>query len=191
MSSPKRSPLHSLILVTGAARSGKSQWAEERAKETGLKVIYIATASVDPKDKEWQERIKSHQTRRPENWIILEVPIELSQNIQAVAQPENCLLIDSLGTWVANLLKESEEIWYNYTERLIKTLQASEAQIIIVAEETGWGVVPAYSSGRLFRDRLGSLIRSLGMIADTVYLVVAGYAICLSDLGQCLKDPNN
>jgi adenosylcobinamide kinase/adenosylcobinamide-phosphate guanylyltransferase len=55
--------------------------------------------------------------------------------------------------------------------------------VILVAEETGWGVVPAYATGRLFRDRLGHLIRRVGAIAHTVYLVTGGYAVNLSEIG--------
>ncbi|NJL69467.1 MAG: bifunctional adenosylcobinamide kinase/adenosylcobinamide-phosphate guanylyltransferase, partial [Microcoleus sp. SM1_3_4] len=36
--------------------------------------------------------------------------------------------------------------------------------------------VPAYPAGRLFRDRLGNLIRQISAIADTVYLATGGYA---------------
>jgi adenosylcobinamide kinase / adenosylcobinamide-phosphate guanylyltransferase len=52
-----------------------------------------------------------------------------------------------------------------------------------VAEETGWGVVPAYPLGRQFRDRLGTLIRLVGAIADQVYLITGGYALNLTLLG--------
>ena len=53
----------------------------------------------------------------------------------------------------------------------------------LVAEETGWGVVPSYPTGRLFRDRLGTLTRQIGAIAHATYLVTAGYALNLTDLG--------
>ncbi|MDJ0543753.1 MAG: bifunctional adenosylcobinamide kinase/adenosylcobinamide-phosphate guanylyltransferase, partial [Microcystis sp. M53601_WE4] len=46
-----------IILVTGAARSGKSEWAEYLAKISQKPVIYIATSSVDEKDQEWCDRI--------------------------------------------------------------------------------------------------------------------------------------
>jgi adenosylcobinamide kinase/adenosylcobinamide-phosphate guanylyltransferase len=57
----------------------------------------------------------------------------------------------------------------------------------MVAEETGWGVVPAYPSGRRFRDRLGDLTRQVGAIADDTYLVVAGFAINLTATGTPVK----
>ena len=45
-----------------------------------------------------------------------------------------------------------------------------------------------YPLGRTFRDRLGHLTRQISAIADTVYLVTAGYALNLSQLGTPLKD---
>ena len=42
-----------IILVTGPARSGKSEWAENLALESGKKVVYIATANENPHDLEW------------------------------------------------------------------------------------------------------------------------------------------
>ncbi|MCC5625437.1 bifunctional adenosylcobinamide kinase/adenosylcobinamide-phosphate guanylyltransferase, partial [Nostoc sp. CHAB 5715] len=54
------------------------------------------------------------------------------------------------------------------------------------AEEVGWGVVPAYPLGRAFRDRLGSLVRQLGVLSDTVYLVTGGHVLNLSILGYPL-----
>ncbi|MDP5017176.1 MAG: bifunctional adenosylcobinamide kinase/adenosylcobinamide-phosphate guanylyltransferase, partial [Dolichospermum sp.] len=63
-----------VILVTGAARSGKSEWAEDLAINSGKTVVYIATATQNPDDQEWQERIQKHQQRRPQDWITLSVP---------------------------------------------------------------------------------------------------------------------
>ena len=74
------------------------------------------------------------------------------------------------------------------TSELLERLRSSLAHVILVAEETGWGVVPAYPSGRLFRDRLGMLSRQIGSISDTVYLVTGGHVLNLSELGRKLPD---
>jgi adenosylcobinamide kinase/adenosylcobinamide-phosphate guanylyltransferase len=60
-----------------------------------------------------------------------------------------------------------------------------------VAEETGWGVVPAYPLGRKFRDRLGALVRQLGRICEPVYLVVGGHVLNLSLLAVPLPVPRS
>ena len=176
-----------LILVTGPSRSGKSEWAEELAAQVGDPVIYIATSQLDPTDLEWQARVQRHRDRRPQNWITQAVPFNLAQAIHT-APIAHCLLVDSLGTWLANCLDQSEEDWEKTTQSLLASLQSTSNTVILVAEETGWGVVPAYPLGRTFRDRLGHLTRQIGAIADTVYLVTAGYALNLSQLGTPLKN---
>ena len=176
-----------VILVTGPARSGKSEWAEILAIQSKKPVVYIATATNNPNDKEWNQRIEQHQKRRPPEWSTLEVPIDLPAFL-ADATPNTCMLVDSLGTWVANLLEEDESTWETIVEDFLDTVNLVAAQMIFVAEETGWGVVPAYPVGRVFRDRLGSLVRKLGTISQDVYLVTGGHVLNLSLLGYPLPD---
>jgi len=178
--------LKQIILVTGAARSGKSEWAEILAGDSGKKVVYVATAQVDETDLEWQERIAKHRRRRDPSWQTLTVPTALPTTIEA-SLTHTCLLVDSLGSWVANLLSLEENSWQEREDQLLASLQTAGADIIVVAEETGWGVVPAYASGRKFRDRLGAIIRRIGAVANPVYLVAGGHVLNLSLLGKPLN----
>ncbi|MDX2229023.1 MAG: bifunctional adenosylcobinamide kinase/adenosylcobinamide-phosphate guanylyltransferase [Leptolyngbyaceae cyanobacterium bins.349] len=175
-----------LILVTGAARSGKSEWAECLAAQSGLAVVYVATAQVDDTDLEWRARIERHQRRRPPAWTTRHVPIALAATVEQ-APATQCLLIDSLGTWLANRLEADELTWETTEQHLLAVLAQASSQVIVVAEETGWGVVPAYPLGRTFRDRLGRLTRAIAAIADPAYLVVAGYALNLKQLGVPIR----
>ncbi|WGV26776.1 bifunctional adenosylcobinamide kinase/adenosylcobinamide-phosphate guanylyltransferase [Halotia branconii] len=179
-----------VILVTGPARSGKSEWAELLAMQSGKMVVYVATALEDPADEEWHQRIHKHQQRRPEDWVTLAVPIELSATL-ADAKPNTCLLVDSLGTWVANLLEQDEVDWENTLSEFLETVQLVAADMLFVAEETGWGIIPAYPLGRKFRDRLGCLVRQLGTICEVVYLVTGGHVLNLSVLGSPLPAPKS
>lgn len=172
-----------ISLVTGPARSGKSEWAEALAANSGQAVTYIATSSVDPADLDWQKRVELHRDRRPPHWLLQEVPIDLPAAIRS-ATADDCLLIDSLGTWLANLLEQDEATWQATVAALVESLRQTPSTVILVSEETGWGVVPAYPIGRLFRDRLGSLTRQVGTVAGAVYLVVAGYAVDVKVLGR-------
>lgn len=172
-----------IILVTGPAKSGKSEWAETLALRSDKSIFYVATAKLDRTDSEWLLRIEQHRDRRPSQWVTLEVPHNLAETIKSTPS-SSCLLIDSLGTWVANLLEEDNTSWEEIKQNLIFNLeQVGSKDVIIVAEETGWGVVPAYATGRLFRDRLGNLVRRLGAIANPVYLVTGGHVLNLSTLG--------
>jgi adenosylcobinamide kinase/adenosylcobinamide-phosphate guanylyltransferase len=175
--------LPKLILVTGPSRSGKSEWAESLALASGQPVVYVATSKVNPEDPEWQARLAAHRQRRSPTWQTLEIPIELAAALSH-GQAQEYWLVDALGAWVANCLEQSETDWQQTQAQLLRSLQQRRQTLVLVAEETGWGVVPAYVSGRTFRDRLGRLTRAIGAISDAVYLVVAGYAIDVRALGQ-------
>lgn len=176
-----------IVVVTGPTRSGKSEWAETLAQQSGKAVVYVATSAVDPADQEWQARLDLHRQRRPGDWRLWEVPIELAAALRS-AEATDCLLVDSLGTWLAHGLEQDEGQWQQTVAEVIASLQSTAATVIVVAEETGWGVVPAYPAGRQFRDRLGQMTRQLGQVADAIYLVVAGYAVDLRQVGVAV-DP--
>ncbi|AUC62303.1 bifunctional adenosylcobinamide kinase / adenosylcobinamide-phosphate guanylyltransferase CobU [Cyanobacterium sp. HL-69] len=175
-----------ITLVTGAASSGKSEWAESIAKKQAQQVVYIATAQKIESDTEWMTKIQIHQQRRPKSWQCLEVPFDLPKALDK-CHSNQLILIDSLGTWVANFIEKNDIIWEQQVEQLLDSLINSNNKIILVAEETGWGIIPAYELGRLFRNRLGSLTRQIGHRADEVFLVVAGYAVDISKIGVSLN----
>jgi adenosylcobinamide kinase/adenosylcobinamide-phosphate guanylyltransferase len=174
------------VLVTGAARSGKSEWAEHLASQSAKQITYVATAQIDLGDLEWQARIARHQARRPQQWQVAIAPTTLAKTL-VEGSSQDCFLIDSLGTWLANYLEQSAEAWYSTQQELVMAMQQSMSDLIVVAEEVGWGVVPAYPLGRLFRDRLGELVRCLAAIAHPVYLVAGGHVLNLSQLGAPLN----
>lgn len=181
--------MREVILITGGANSGKSEWGESLAIQSEKPVIYIATAMKNDADEEWRQKILAHQQRRPKIWENLEIPLFLGDSIAQI-KDDKCILIDSLGTWVANWLEKDELLWHEEIDKFRSSLQNSSCQIIIVAEETGWGIVPAYELGRLFRSRLGKLTRVIGMDANTVYLTIGGYAVDISRIGIKLDREN-
>ncbi len=174
-----------VILVTGAARSGKSEWAERLAAQSeamGNSVVYIATAQRYDGDADWDARIDQHIERRPVSWRSLEIPFDLAGAIDRGLETE-CFLVDSIGSWVGNALEMNDENWRLCCDELISSVKSSVANLVFVSEETGWGVIPAYPMGRLFRDRLGRLVRELGQVSDQTFLVVAGFAIDVQKIG--------
>lgn len=174
-----------LTLVTGPSRSGKSEWAEHLAQKNSQSVIYVVTGQENADDADWQARIQLHRDRRPPHWQTVFVNQNLTETLQNLSS-ESCILVDSLGSWVVNTLELSEEQWQTKARELINSLVNSPLAIIFVAEETGWGVIPAHASGRIFRDRLGNLIRKVGGVCGQVYLVTGGYAVDLCQWGERL-----
>src|SRR5258708_35047908 len=59
---------------------------------------------------------------------------------------------------------------------VVKSLAPGKT-LIVVTNEVGLGIVPAYPLGRLYRDTLGYVNQQLARAADRVYLMVAGIAV--------------
>lgn len=187
-----------IVLVTGPVRAGKSAFAARLAAERGGRVTYVATARLDPADGEFAARIAHHRRDRPAGWATVETagppPVDLP-GLVAGASAGEVLLVDSVGTWLAGRLLELEAAagadapgalaeLEGWAEALLPALRSSRADVVLVSEETGWGLVPEYVLGRLFRDALGRLNQRLAGAADAAYLVVAGYALDLKRAGR-------
>jgi len=182
-----------LTFITGPVRSGKSRFAERLAREAGGDVTYVATARVDPQDQEWVARIAHHAARRPERWRLIETAAPHAEALDVLARaasPGQTLLVDSFGTWLADRMARHVEaagaeapIDAEGLEReagdAARALITTDASAIVVGEEVGWGLVPAYPSGRVFRDVLGRAQQQLAGGAARAYLVVAGFAFDL------------
>lgn len=182
-----------LTLLLGGARSGKSSFAERRAKESGGdKVLYVATSEV--KDEEMSERVKKHRSERPAAWETVEAPRNVAQAIRRVRSEARIILLDCMTFLVANHLMDAAapeddpfddpsadpfdvEIERNIVaevEALVAYVQESDVELLVVSNEVGLGVVPPYELGRAYRDILGRANQILAQHADEVLLLVAG-----------------
>ncbi|MEN4981517.1 bifunctional adenosylcobinamide kinase/adenosylcobinamide-phosphate guanylyltransferase [Acinetobacter modestus] len=169
-----------LQLILGGARSGKSRLAEQTAKDTGLSVIYIATAQA--LDAEMQQRIVHHQQKRPVDWQVLEEPIYLADRLLQCDQANQLILVDCLTLWLTNLLlDEDPALQQQQMQKLFEVLPQLQSQIILVSNETGLGVVPMGEISRRFVDEAGRLHQNLGQLANKVVFCVAGFPMILKD----------
>lgn len=108
-------------LILGGVRSGKSRIAEQQAIDSGLDVIYLATATAG--DNEMRERIQKHQQQRPSHWQVVEEPLMLTETIQTHASTECCLLVDCLTLWLTNLLlKDDEALFRSQRNALVNSM---------------------------------------------------------------------
>ncbi len=175
-------------LVLGAASSGKSAHAEDLLAAEP-EVIYLATGTrPDGSDPDWAERVARHRERRPEGWSTVEDDDATLRRLLTTPGPP--VLLDSLGGWAGAALARCgawddapgwADRWDAEADAFVAAWRGAARRVVAVGEETGWGVVPATASGRLFRDALGSLTQRLAEDADRAVLVVAGRVLDLDE----------
>ena len=164
-----------LTLVIGGARSGKSAFAEGLVTGSGRPRRYIATAEAW--DDEMRDRIARHRADRGTGWITVEAPLDLVAALAAV-RAEEAVLVDCATLWLTNHLLADHDIAAE-TGRLLAALSACPAPVVIVSNETGWGIVPENALARRFRDEQGRLNQRLAAEADLVVAVMAGLPMVL------------
>jgi len=166
-------------LILGGARSGKSHYAEQLALASHKEVIYIATGTAG--DTEMQMRIEKHQADRPQHWQTIEEPILLADVIERYANTRHCLLVDCLTLWLSNILfnpqgNYQEDVFLQQKQALLNELPHIHADIILVSNEVGSGIIPMDSMSRRFVDEAGRLHQQLARLCSHVTLVTAGLA---------------
>ena len=164
-----------LSLVIGGARSGKSSFAESLIAGTGRPRRYIATAEA--RDDEMRDRIAQHRRDRGTGWTTVEAPLDLPAAL-ALARADEVVLIDCATLWLTNHLLAEHDI-AGETASLLAALAACPAPVVIVSNETGWGIVPENALARRFRDEQGRLNQRLAQAADLVVTVIAGLPLTL------------
>ncbi len=164
-------------LILGGARSGKSALAEQCAHDSGLEVVYIATAEAG--DAEMCERIAHHRARRPDHWLCLEETLQLAATLQQYAAQNRCLLVDCLTLWLSNLLGAGDEVFEREREALLTQLPQLPGRIIFVSNEVGLGIVPMGELTRKFCDESGRLHQAIAAACERVTFVTAGLPMIL------------
>ncbi|HUP99557.1 MAG TPA: bifunctional adenosylcobinamide kinase/adenosylcobinamide-phosphate guanylyltransferase [Aeromicrobium sp.] len=174
------------VLVTGGVRSGKSFHAESLLL-AAPHVTYVAPGPTieDESDPDWTARIAAHQERRPTHWSTRET----RDLAAAIADGEDALIIDCLGTWLAAQIDEldgwssvQDEWEAQLMERLdaaVDALARTRRMVVVVTNEVGLGVVPERRAGRVFRDLLGVVNQRFASECTEVHLVVSGRVLVL------------
>jgi adenosylcobinamide kinase / adenosylcobinamide-phosphate guanylyltransferase len=173
-----------VTLVLGGVRSGKSHYAQQLG-ERAARVVFVATATAGDDD-EMQRKVERHQSSRPLHWQTVEEPLWLAEAISRYGPSCDLMIIDCLTFFAANLL-DAQGDEQSAVEALCTALKAPPCSIVLVSNEVGSGVVPAYPSGRRFRDLLGEMNQSVARVASNVLLLVAGLPLVLK--GQVEVNP--
>ncbi len=190
-----------VTLVVGGARSGKSTFAENKAKEYGGNITYLATSVIT--DESMADRVKKHRAQRPQEWKTIERYknfSELQNDIDFVNS--DTIMIDCITTLITNFMIDSgidfdncKVVEVNNLEskikeevlNLISLCRILNKKLIIVSNEVGLGVVPAYYMGNFFRDISGRINSSIAIEADNVYFTVSGIPMKLKSKGVNIK----
>ena len=177
-----------IILCSGGARSGKSEFAEQLALSLKGRKAYVATGQAF--DDEMKDRIKKHQMRRGKEWITFEIPLHLHKNWEQIKNVSDVILIDCLTMFTSNHVfahgdintqEDSNRIESIILEELRLLLQeinnSNDKTVIFVTNEIGLGIVPENKLARYFRDITGRVNREVASAANKLYLTISGVTI--------------
>ena len=175
-----------VTLVTGGARSGKSRYAQDMAIEARVPVLFVATAEAG--DEDMRKRIEAHKKSRPADWTTLEATSHIGSQIADNIGKAKLVIVDCITLLINNIFMQYDETTDTNTaekgvmteiEELIDCMDRTEADFIIVTNETGLGIVPADRVSRLYRDILGRANQRLAQHADEVYMLIAGIPLAV------------
>ena len=175
-------------LVTGGARSGKSSHAERLAANSE-RVLYIATSKIF--DDEMEARIQHHRDSRPAHWRTVEQYRELNTVINEQNDTQEAVLLECITTLITNVMYDAageqpeddwdfvsiEQVVNQQIDILLAACATSPADVILVTNEVGMGIVPENRLARHFRDIAGRVNQRLAQSADEVWLVVSGIGV--------------
>jgi len=188
-----------LVLVTGGARSGKSEFAEQYVLHYGAKCAYIATAEI--LDDEMAERVRLHQARRPRTrWINFEAPYNAHEVMGEAVQRADAVLFDCLTLYMSNLLygknapqgttEEKAQVVKAEIAKLLDAARAGDVPVVFVSNEVGAGIVPENAMAREYRDIAGWVNQQVAEAADSVFYCVAGQAVDVKKLAFKFEEEN-
>lgn len=168
-----------IVLVGGGARSGKSRFALERAcRDLGPRA-FLATATAG--DEEMARRIERHREERASRaFETIEEPHHVPEAIRAAAG-YGAIVLDCVTLWLSNLLVAGEDsrAILDQVDRLVAGIRESPAEVILVTNEVGMGLVPETPLGRAFRDVAGEAHQVLAAASDEIYFAVLGVVVRL------------
>lgn len=133
-------------------------------------MVYIATAQVF--DAEMRDKIDLHVARRGDAWSTIEAPLDVAAALRSLTPQQVCLL-DCATMWLSNQMLAGHDI-AGAEAKLVDAIRACAADLVIVTNEVGQGIVPDNPLARRFREAQGRLNITLARECHTVVQVVVG-----------------
>ncbi|MBQ7154425.1 MAG: bifunctional adenosylcobinamide kinase/adenosylcobinamide-phosphate guanylyltransferase [Synergistaceae bacterium] len=164
-------------MIIGTARSGKSEYAEQRVMELSSRRVYLAVSEIY--DEEMARRVELHRERRKGKGF---ATIERPRDLGGAELPEDsCVLIESLGVWLSNeMFRPDGEVNLSAGEKVYRDLVKIVERVrdvVVVSDDV-------FSDGMEYDALTEEWVRTLGglhvriaEIADEVMEVVAGLPV--------------
>ena len=180
------------IFITGGSRSGKSSHALKLAESIGERRLYLATAQA--LDDEMEERIARHKKERSDGWDTAEEALEIAEVIKKAGNYD-VILLDCLTLWLCNIMHHVEELdtpspskregqgggespkdekFHKNIDQLVEACKVCKANLIVISNETGSGIIPGDPLSRRFSDLAGIMNQKMAAAANQVIITVAG-----------------
>lgn len=190
-----------LMLITGGASSGKSEYAESLAVSMNTEpkaqtLWYLATMHPDPKDPETVRRIEKHRkAREGKGFRTVEQERDLIM-ITDRFRKGDIILMEDLPNLLANemfspalgedpegmSILQSRAALYAFLERKIlhplSQWKENGIRILVVGSRISEDLPAGEESIAAYRDGLMFLQRELGKMASAVTEVVCGIPLC-------------
>lgn len=164
-----------VTFIVGGAASGKSLWAEDFADTSGKSKTYLATSQV--LDGEMRAKIDLHIARRDQSWALIEAQMDLRPALSELNPGQICL-IDCATMWLSNHLLAASDL-ATAQAGFLHAINDCPADLVIVSNEVGQGIVPENALARRFREAQGRLNIALAARADLVVQVTVGLPLVL------------
>lgn len=159
-----------VTFVLGGAASGKSAFAEDICVRSDKSLHYLATSQVF--DDEMRSKVDKHVTQRGAGWITHEESFFVRNILTDLKDTDICLL-DCATMWLTNHMLAEHDLAAEQAT-LLTAIRDCKAELVIVSNETGQGIVPENKLARQFREAQGRLNIAIAQQADCVVQVVAG-----------------
>jgi adenosylcobinamide kinase / adenosylcobinamide-phosphate guanylyltransferase len=164
-----------VILIGGGSRSGKSDAGLRMLRSAGLRMGFIATAQAS--DDEMRHRIARHRAERGPEIETWEEPFAVAERIATEDGKLDGVVVDCLTLWLSNMLLAGNLDPGVECRKLLDVCARARAEVILITNEVGCGIVPDNSLARRFRDEAGRLNQEAAKHASEVHWMIFGVAL--------------
>ncbi len=160
-----------VIFITGGQRSGKSNFAMQKALELSEQQVYIATSRIW--DDDFKNRVDRHKEDRTESWINIEEEKQISKHDLT----GKTVVLDCITLWLTNFfsdsnfdvdksLEEAKQEWNKFIDQ--------DFTVFVISNEIGMGVHAETEGTRKFTDLQGWMNQYIAKQANEVILMISG-----------------